>query len=107
MRFLRFRLTVAVIFLAFYTDIESSRVEQQPASEIVGLAFECDFLFLDTAQATTLMVESAGATRYLGEAVCMRVLRGRRDDVHNPLHILKYTPGHYEGVIWPRAGELG
>ena len=29
LRFLRFRFSVTVMFLAFYTDIESSRVEQQ------------------------------------------------------------------------------
>ena len=29
LQFLRFRPTVTVMFLAFYTDVESSRVEQQ------------------------------------------------------------------------------
>ena len=75
-------------------------------AKIFALAFGFDLLFLDTTQSTAYLVESTGAARYLDQAQCVRVLRGRKDDFLNPLNVLKYTPGHYEGVRWPRAGEL-
>ena len=75
-------------------------------AKIFALAFGFDILFLDTTQSTAYLVECTGAARYLDQAQCIRVLRGRKDDILNPLNVLKYTPGHYEGVRWPRAGEL-
>ena len=57
-------------------------------------------------QSTACIIESTGEARYLDEANCVRVIRGRKDDIRNPLNVVKYTPGHYEGVRWPRAGEL-
>ena len=33
-------------------------------------------------------------------AVCRTMLHARRNDAFNPLRIIQYTPGHYEGVQW-------
>ena len=73
-------------------------------AQIFALCFKCDFLILDVPSSTARLVDRDGGTRYLDGRVCRRVLRNRRNDVENPLHIIKYTPGHYEGVRWPRRG---
>ena len=62
------------------------------------------FLLLDVPTSKARLLDSSGGTRYLDERTCRRVLRTRRNDVENPLHIIKYTRGHYEGVRWPRGG---
>ena len=73
-------------------------------AQIFALCFKCDFLILDVPSSTARLVDRDGGTRYLDERTCRRVLQTRRNDVENPLHIIKYTPGHYEGVRWPRRG---
>ena len=72
--------------------------------QIFALCFKCDFLFLDVPSSTARLVDRDGGARYLDEWTCRRVLQNRRNDVENPLHIIKYTLGHYEGVRWPRGG---
>ena len=73
-------------------------------AQIFALCFKCDFLFLDVPSSTARLVDRDGGARYLDEWTCRRVLQNRRNDVENPLHIIKYTLGHYEGVRWPRGG---
>ena len=73
-------------------------------AQIFAFCFKCDFLFLDVPSSTARLVDRDGGARYLDEWTCRRVLHNRRNDVENPLHIIKYTPGHYEGVRWPRRG---
>ena len=62
------------------------------------------FFILDVPSSTARLVDRDGGTRYLDGGVCRRVLHNRRNDVENPLHIIKYTPGHYKRVRWPREG---
>ena len=62
------------------------------------------FFILDVPSSTARLVDRDVGTRYLDERTCRRVLQTRRNDVENPLHIIKYTPFHYEGVRWPREG---
>ena len=69
-----------------------------------GVLLHYIFLFLDVLSFIARLVDRDGGTRYLDERTCRRVLQTRRNDVENPLHIIKYTPGHYEGVRWPRRG---
>ena len=81
-------------------DIDTDGVEitdQQAA--IFALAFYCDFLFLDAPNSTARLVTSDGETRYLDETSCIRMVQSRKNDLYNdPLNIIMYTPGHYEGV---------
>ena len=86
-------------------DIDEDGIEiTDQQAQIFALCFKCDFLFLDVPSSTARLVDRDGGTRYLDGGVCRRVLHNRRNDVENPLHIIKYTPGHYEGVRWPREG---
>ena len=86
-------------------DIDEDGIEiTDQQAQIFALCFKCDFLFLDVPSSTARLVDRDGGTRYLDGRVCRRVLHNRRNDVENPLHIIKYTPGHYEGVRWPRRG---
>ena len=62
------------------------------------------FFILDVPSSTARLVDRDGGTRYLDERTCRRVLQTRRNDVENLLHMIKYTPGHYEGVRGPREG---
>ena len=62
----------------------------------------CFWLFIRISSRVESSCECG--TRYFDGRVCRRVLHNRRNDVDNPLHIIKYTPGHYEGVRWPRGG---
>ena len=62
------------------------------------------FLLLDVPISKARLLDSSGGTRYLDERTCRLVLRTRRNDAKTLLHIIKYTPGHNEGVRWPREG---
>ena len=71
-------------------------------ARIFSLAFSTDILFLDTPSNLARYVEhGAGEVRYLSDAQCRTMLLDRRLDNFNPLRIIKYTTGHYEGVCWP------
>ena len=72
-------------------------------ARIFSLAFSTDILFLDTPSNLARYVEhGAGEVRYLSDAQCRTMLLDRRLDNFNPLRIIKYTTGHYEGVCWPQ-----
>ena len=72
-------------------------------ARIFSLAFSTDILFLDTPSNLARYVEhGAGEVRYLSDAQCRTMLLDRRSDQFNPLRIIKYTTGHYEGVCWPQ-----
>ena len=74
-------------------------------AQIFALTFNCDLSFHDTIQSTAPLTKSTGATHYLDQANCMRLIWGHKDDIRNLLQILNYTPGHYEGVNWPHAAR--
>ena len=60
-------------------------------------------MILDAPSSLARYVEyGEGEVRYLSDAVCRTLLRDRRNDHFNPIRIIKYTPGHYEGVVWPQ-----
>ena len=78
----------------------------RPVSCNFALSFKGDFLLLDVSTSTARLVYSSGGIRYLDERTCRRVLRTRRNDVQNPLHIIA---GHWTRDLLrlpPIAAEL-
>ena len=74
----------------------------QPRARVFAVALGTDLLFLDSASNLARYVEyGAGEVTYLSADVCRHIMQQRRNDPHNPLRLLKYSPGHYEGVCWP------
>ena len=67
--------------------------------KVISVALESDFLILDTPSSLARYMEyGQGQVTYFDAATCRNVILNRRNDPMNPLRIIKYTPGHYEGV---------
>ena len=72
-------------------------------ARIFSRALATDILILDTpSNLARYISHGAGEVNYLPTDACRNMLHSRRNDLFNPLRIIKYTPGHYEGVCWPQ-----
>ena len=70
-------------------------------AKVISVALESDFLILDTPSSLARYVEyGQGDVTCLSSVTCRSMLLNRRNDNRNPLRIIKYTTGHYEGVCW-------
>ena len=71
--------------------------------KVMSVALQSDFLVLDTPSSLARYVERGqGEVRYLtSDITCScNMFATRRYDQADSLRIIKYTPGHYEGVCW-------
>ena len=91
--------------MTFHSKIDRSveaYVDDIILAGVLSTIVSLDLLFLDSASNLARYVEyGAGEVTYLTEDVCRHIMQQRRNDPHNPLRLLKYSPGHYEGVCWP------
>ncbi len=71
-------------------------------AKVISVALQSDFLILDTPSSIARYMEhGAGNVTCLDYATCRAMMLSRRHDDQNPLRIIKYIAGHYEGVCWP------
>ena len=69
--------------------------------KVIAVALQSDFLILDFPTSLARYMECGrGEVTYLSYTVCRNMMLNRRNDQANPLRIIKYTVGHYEGVCW-------
>ena len=71
-------------------------------AKIFAVALQTDIFILDAPSRLARFIErGVGLVNYFGETASRNMIFHRRGDIYNPLVVILYTPGHYEGVCWP------